>query len=205
MSDPKPTRGSYHHGDLRRALVDAALEILAEQGADSFTLRELARRVGVNHRAAYRHFADKTAVFAAVAEQGYLELVARMEAARAAAAPDLEAEVFASCEAYVAFALDRSAHFRVMLGPRLNEDGRFPELERAVQAAWGSLVALMDRAQRERGLRGERDDAVITLWAATHGLATLTLGRRLRVKRSALPAFTRRALAPVIAGLFKPA
>jgi len=64
-------RGRYHHGDLRRALLDAALELLAREGASALTLREVARRAGVTHAAPYRHFTDKQALLAAVAEEGF--------------------------------------------------------------------------------------------------------------------------------------
>src|SRR5262245_1806188 len=64
-------RSRYHHGDLPRALRDAATRLIAERGADGFTLREAARLVGVDHAAAYRHFADKRALLAAIAEDGY--------------------------------------------------------------------------------------------------------------------------------------
>src|SRR5215207_6672963 len=72
-------RATYHHGDLRRALIDGAVAIIADRGAEAFTLREAARRLGVNDRAAYRHFADKASLLAAVAEHGFRDLI---EAAR---------------------------------------------------------------------------------------------------------------------------
>jgi AcrR family transcriptional regulator len=79
-------RDSYHHGDLRRALVDTAVRLMAEQGADGFTLRETARAVGVSHAAAYRHFADKEDVLSAIAAHGYRELRAPARSHRARAA-----------------------------------------------------------------------------------------------------------------------
>ncbi|MBL9108365.1 MAG: TetR/AcrR family transcriptional regulator [Myxococcales bacterium] len=80
---PKTEPRAYHHGDLRRALIVATKAIVEESGAESFTLREAARRAGVNHRAAYRHFEDKSALLAAVAEEGFVELSSRIEAALA--------------------------------------------------------------------------------------------------------------------------
>jgi AcrR family transcriptional regulator len=66
---------TYHHGDLRRALVDAALALVQERGAEGFTLREAARRVGVSQTAPYRHFETKEALLAAVAEEGFTTLL----------------------------------------------------------------------------------------------------------------------------------
>jgi len=74
-------RGKYHHGDLRRALLDAALELVNELGPSGITLREAARRAGVTHAAPYRHFADKGALLAAVAEQGFVQLLAAIDGA----------------------------------------------------------------------------------------------------------------------------
>src|SRR3982074_1431728 len=77
----------YHHGDLRRALVDAALALIAEGELGTFSLREVARRAGVTPAAPYHHFKDKTALLAAVAEEGFVALRARLEAALAPVPP----------------------------------------------------------------------------------------------------------------------
>ena len=74
-------RRTYHHGDLESALLDASIELITTKGADAFTLREVARRVGVDHAAAYRHFADKNMLLEAIAARGYAELAERLEEA----------------------------------------------------------------------------------------------------------------------------
>jgi AcrR family transcriptional regulator len=205
MSGEAPARRrTYHHGDLRRALVEAAKAIVAEEGAEAFTLREAARRVGVNHRAVYRHFADKDALLAALAEEGFQTLVAE---ARAAIARERggEARLLAMGRAYVAFAAQHPAFFRVMFGPRLNEDGRFPSLEVPIGEAFTLLETEIAAAREERGAsvnnpKQRRDDA-IALWAAMHGLALLVLMGRVRVKRPLLPAYCDRVLGPTVCGL----
>ena len=187
------TRSTYHHGDLRRALVDAAVEIITDKGAEAFTLREAARRLGVNHRAAYRHFADKTSLLAAVAEQGFAALgeATRAEIA-AAAATDPEARLLAMARAYVAWADRHPAHFRVMFGPRLNEDGP-PAFEATMAEAYGVLE------QEIRAVLSEAPaDAVIAYWATLHGLASLVLMKRVRVRRENLPAWIDRVVARAI-------
>jgi len=200
MSD---SRATYHHGDLRRALIEAAVALIAEQGPEAFTLREAARRVGVNHRAVYRHFADKSALLAAVAEQGYRELLTRMERAQERA-PDIEAELHALGRAYVKFALERPADYRVMFGPRLNEDGRFPALEAEVQRAYAHIAELVARGVREGVLAPSSEVAVVTtLWSALHGFASLALMRRVHVSGAEVPRYTDRVLAPTIRGLLR--
>src|SRR5262245_23788463 len=105
--------GKYHHGDLRRALLDAALEILAEGGAAGLTLREVARRAGVTHAAPYRHFEDKAALLAAVAEEGFRAVYAEM-LARSERVKDPVERLYQIGAAYVLFAVTHPAHFRVM-------------------------------------------------------------------------------------------
>src|ERR1700750_2846042 len=93
-------RKSYHHGDLKRALTEAALALVAEKGPKGFTLSEAARRAGVSVAAPYRHLADKAGLLAAVAEQGFVELHAALSAARAGTT-DPRGQVIALGRAYV--------------------------------------------------------------------------------------------------------
>src|SRR4051794_27635084 len=120
----------YHHGDLQRALVDAAVALLAEGGAAAVTLREVARRAGVTHAAPYRHFADKAALLAAVAEEGFRALHDAVARAGAEAPDDPLARLAASGQAYLRFAMSHPAHYRVMFGPDVAAR-EHPELEGA--------------------------------------------------------------------------
>jgi AcrR family transcriptional regulator len=196
-------RRTYHHGDLPRALRAAAKTLVAARGADGFTLREAARVVGVNHAAAYRHFADKRALLAALAEEGYETLAARMGAAVARIAEDdVVGRLRAALAAYVRFALDEPALFGLMTGPRLNEDGRFPELERAIADASGVLEAAL-RGGQERGVfrRGSTTDATLALLSLAHGYAELVLTRRIHVKPARVGEYLGTLLEPLLRGL----
>jgi len=199
-------RATYHHGDLRRALVDAAVAIIADVGAEAFTLREAARRLGVNHRAAYRHFADKTSLLAAVAEQGFQSLIAeaRDEIGKVGAV-DAHARLLAMARAYVAWAERNPAHFRVMFGPRLNEDGApifeglmaeaYRLLEGEIRAAVGAGPMLAGPAN------DEVTDALIAYWSVVHGLASLVLMKRVRVRREQFPVWIERVVGRALHGL----
>lgn len=183
----KPRRAkkqSYHHGDLPRALVGAALELISTRGPEAFTLREVAAAVGVTHGAAYRHFADKTALLAALSEDGYRALAARLTQVAAKAEGDPRARVQALASAYVEFATERPAHYRVMWGPRLNEDGRFPTLEAAISDAFEIVCTEMKHGQ-DKGLFRATPAArelAIGMWVAAHGYVELVSRRRLKVK-----------------------
>ena len=202
----KRSRTGYHHGDLPRALVRAALELISKEGADGFTLREAARLVGVTHGAAYRHFADKTALLAALAEEGFRELVTTMEAARALVprSDDVRARVHAIASAYVRFALEHPSHFRVMFGPRLDLDKRrpFPSLEVEVARSFNLLLDEVEPAAK-RGLltKGTGIDHALALWTMTHGYASLVLTRRIQVKPAVAVQYFGQLFATLIDGM----
>ena len=131
---------SYHHGNLPAALVDVAKQLINERGLDRFTLREVARRVGVTHVAAYRHYADRRALLAAVAERGFNHLRRRLEAAGKKAPQSLEPRLRAILGAYLRFCWDEPALTAVMFGPRLSRAGEFPRLEAAVEDSLGVIA-----------------------------------------------------------------
>lgn len=196
-------RKSYHHGDLPRALVTAAVQIIERHGPDAITLREVASVVGVTHGAAYRHFEDKTALLAAVAEQGYRALAARIAEASANDIRGPKARLRLLAETYVAFAMDHPGHYRVMSGPRLNEEGRFPSLEEAISSVFGLIVAEIERGQREGVFRpGIPRDLAIAFWVSGHGFADLVLHRRIKVKSAkAGVEYFERLIAPLLDGI----
>src|SRR4030088_2135412 len=106
------SKATYHHGDLRAALVLAAMELLEESGETELSLRAVARRAGVSPAAPYRHYADREALVSAVAAGGYRELAERWAAAPPA--PSTPGQLPSVAIAYVHFALDRPALFRLM-------------------------------------------------------------------------------------------
>jgi AcrR family transcriptional regulator len=159
---------TYHHGDLRRQLLTAGEALLVEQGLSSLSLREVARRLGVSHNAPYRHFPTRDALLAALVEQGYEDLAQRAKEAVSGAASG-EAMI-ARGLAYVQFALDRPAIFRLMFSGEVDETA-FPQLRAK------SLASLMASTEAIADAFGEEQlhEAVISAWALVHGLAQLLL------------------------------
>ena len=169
----KKKRKTYHHGNLKEALVEEALALIQDRGPEGFTLTELAARLGVTHTAPYRHFPTKEALLSAVAAAGFAELRARIEAALGQTEPASRARFFAGAYAYVRFAVDRPAHFRAMyFGPK--PDPETPELLERKMAAFGLLIDYLREAQA-KGTIGPGDPRAIALpvWAMHHGLASL--------------------------------
>lgn len=194
-------RRSYHHGDLRNALLSKALELVDELGPQGVSLREVARRVGVNHRAAYRHFKDKRALTAAIAEQGYAALAAALEGSwekSAKKAP--RARVTAMMEAYLAFALESPARYRITFGARVNEDGTFPELEPLVERAASVLMRCLSAMRKTPATKEEVRDAGFSLWALAHGYLRLVWVRRIHVRPELTLRYFQALAAPLLDG-----
>jgi AcrR family transcriptional regulator len=158
---------TYHHGDLKRALIDAALDLLAEDGAANVGLRQVARRVGVSPAAPYRHFEGRQALLEAVATTGFERFCEHMDAARADLPEDRQLPAMA--EAYVRFALEQPALFRLMFSRQVDKEGN-ASLQVAAQAAYASLATAA--AREDPAAPGE---VAVTIWAFVHGLAMLLL------------------------------
>jgi AcrR family transcriptional regulator len=170
---PAAAKVGYHHGDLRRALIDAAVSLVADGSVAELSLREVARRAGVTNSAPYHHFADKSALLAAVASQGFGQLVAELERA-AARRTTLDSELLAMAEAYVAFAMTHPSHYRVMFLPDLKQSPDADELRAVADRSFGML---QQRVARARTGESERVQQVLatTVWAALHGLSLLAI------------------------------
>lgn len=163
----------YHHGDLRRALIDAALALIAEGELGTLSLREVARRAGVTPGAPYHHFKDKTSLLAAVAEEGFLALTARMDAALASvAASDARGRLAALARAYVEFARAHQSHYRVMFLPDVKHRDASESLHAAAEGALGRLMTAI-HAARPRATAATVQTRAIVAWAAGHGLVLL--------------------------------
>jgi AcrR family transcriptional regulator len=173
---PRAPKRTYHHGDLRRALLDAALGILAHQGPHALTLREVAKKVGVTPPAMYHHFGDKEALLAAVAEEGFVELYEAMAGARDAAGPKPAARLRALGKSYVHFAVARPAHFRVMF-EKLLDYSAYPSLHAAADRTFATLLESIGAGQ-EAGVvrRGDPAELALLAWSTVHGLAMLWVG-----------------------------
>ncbi len=178
-ADPRP----YHHGDLHRAIVGAALEVLSESQSTEFSLRELSRRAGVSHNAPYKHFADKRDLLAAVSAVGF-ELLAKQMTAATKENDSPRERLAAMARAYVRGGVNNPALYRLMFGGYLTgqDDGR-PAIERTAAENMktllvdaisdGALGRLIPSAASTR----EIDGAILIFWSQLHGLTLLLVDR----------------------------
>jgi AcrR family transcriptional regulator len=179
-STPRP----YHHGDLRRAIVAAAVDLVRETQSVEFSIRELARRAGVSHNAPYKHFADKRELLAAVSAAGFELLSARMAAvANRRCTP--RTRISAMARDYVRLGIENPALYRLMFGGYLTgPDEDRPAIERA--AAFDVRALLADAISKgalgqaiPQTARNERkiDGAILVYWSMLHGLTLLLIDR----------------------------
>jgi AcrR family transcriptional regulator len=160
--------GRYHHGDLRAALVDAAIDLIAERGVRAFSLAEASRRIGVSAAAPYRHFADRDDLLAAVAVRS-LQVFAAMVAAEADDAPDPRQQLAAMTRAYVRFAAQQRPLFDALYSWGLDKS-RYPELQRAWEPVDAFLAVVTEICD---GDAVAADALATALEATAHGHAML--------------------------------
>jgi AcrR family transcriptional regulator len=170
----------YHHGDLRRAIVAAAIDILSERQSVEFSLRELARRAGVSHNAPYKHFADKRELLTAVSTAGFEQLTQRMSN-EIAGHGNARAQLSAMLRAYIDHGVENPGLYRLMFGGYLSgpDDAR-PAIERAAAEKTKSLLmgvivegglgrAIPNTPRNSRKIAG----AILACWSLVHGLTML--------------------------------
>lgn len=191
---PAGRRRPYHHGDLRRALVEQALHTIQTEGVEGLTLRDVGRRLGVSRSALYRHFADKSALLRSVAREGFRTL-------RLAVVDAWErdgrgrAGLAAMGHAYVQFAVAHPSHYRVMFGGFVGEHPVDPELSAESHGAFNALVDALVALQREGlVLEDEPRQQALFVWAVVHGVARLAIDGLLGAASPDIEALTRFAM-----------
>ena len=174
----------YHHGDLHRAILSAALKVLRETESTEFSLRKLARRAGVSHNAPYKHFAEKGELLAAISAAGFDVMAKRMTDATAGLS-DPRARLSAMARDYVRHGVENPVLYRLMFGGyRAGSDDGRPAVERAAAEKTRALLAdaIIDGAlgtphSKYTAKRTEDRGAILIFWSQMHGLTLLLVDR----------------------------
>jgi AcrR family transcriptional regulator len=203
---PKKRR-AYHHGELRRVCIDEGLALLSREGKQAVSLREIARRAGVSPRAPYRHFEDRLALLAALAESGFSDFGAALQAALdAEEGSPVEARLAALARAYVDFAVSKPVLVELMFGDDFRDrKHRFPALDAAALTTFATLEHEVARL----GGSHPADALAASAWALVHGIAELQRkgqfklvvgdeALRARLTELALDVFIRGARGPTV-------
>jgi AcrR family transcriptional regulator len=170
-STTRPARQSYHHGNLREEMIRCGREILASKGVHGLTLRSAAKLAGVSHGAPRNQFADKEGLLAAIATDGFRELVA-VRRARLSQEMTAEARLLTVMDGYIEFAVKHPALFYLMFGPQIEDKERYPELLEAGSASYRLLSGAVQDYFGENGLAEQFDDMMVRCaWSAMHGVS----------------------------------
>lgn len=184
-------KGRYHHGELRRALLDEAAAVVEREGVAALSLRDLARRLGVSHAAPAHHFVDKTALLVELARDGFERFAAALQAAGAKGRDPLD-RLRRIGDAYVRFAIDHPGRFRVMFGREISDLPSVPSsITEVADQSFAVVVAAVETvlARWPAGRRPPAEAVAFTCWTIGHGAATLWIDGPLR--RKAPPADAR--------------
>lgn len=181
------SKASYHHGDLRQALLQAGESVLREHGPGKFTLRECARRAGVSHSAPKHHFGDVRGLLTELAAGGFERLTALLQS-QLTTATNLNEEFAATTRGYLQFAKENPEHFRVMFRSDLLDEtspvlrdaarGTFLELTNVIHRQRGEPEVVVSESVKPALLREMIDDIVVG-WSHIHGFAHLVLEQQL--------------------------
>jgi AcrR family transcriptional regulator len=170
------TEKNYHHGDLKNALIQAGIEILAEEGVGGLSLRKAARRAGVSHAAPYAHFADKQTLIAAIASDGHKKINARLEEVLVHHADDPLRQFLGAVWAYMQFGLDAPAHYKITFSGAIQDEHIHPEFMDYSTRNTQVLKAIVERCRAAGILDANGMDAELqaySIWGVIHGLVSL--------------------------------
>jgi AcrR family transcriptional regulator len=171
-------KASYHHGDLREALLEEGTRWVRRRGHPTISVREVARQVGVSHTAAFHHFESREALLAAVAEAGFRAMTAALERAATRAGTPIE-QLGSIGSEYVAHATKHGRMYRLMFSAEVSRRNAYPELRAAADAMFALLIASVRECQQAGLVReGAAEEHGLFAWSAVHGLASLALERQ---------------------------
>jgi AcrR family transcriptional regulator len=193
MPRPASKKKTYHHGDLKNALIEAGADILSREGVSALSLRKVAQKAGVSHAAPYAHFADKQALIAAISTAGYQKLYEQIaHAADRYRSEPLRRFVEASW-AYVQFALDEPDQFKVTLSGMIEKEQDYPAFVETAKQTFGLVVEVVEQCQQAGILQpGASDLTAVSVWALIHGFVTLLLEHQ--ISHTVLDRFTVREM-----------
>jgi AcrR family transcriptional regulator len=166
----------YHHGDLKNALIEAGIEILAKDGLGALSLREVARQAGVSHTAPYAHYADKQALIAAIATAGYEKLYARLADVVQQNQATPAQQLVEAGWAYLEFAFEEPDHFKITFSDVVEKEKDYPAFVEISQKSFKLVVMIIEACQQTGVLpAGPSDLIAVSVWSLLHGLASLIL------------------------------
>ena len=170
----------YHHGDLKQVLIDVGVKVLKEEGVKEFSIRKVAKRIGVSHTACYRHYRDKDTLLATIAEQGFILLYEKIKLETDQVRVEAFEQLYKATEAYLIFGIENKAYLEVMFGIIPHEP--HPNLSKSAGRTFQQLVQLIEACD-EAGLLKEDSslELAFAVWPMLHGLTLLIAEGHIRL------------------------
>ncbi len=166
----------YHHGDLKNALIQAGVEILAKEGMGGLSLRKVAQHAGVSHSAPYAHFPDKQSLIAAISTEGFNQLYNELEAAISPHAKTPKKQLIEGAQAYVRFALKNSDTFKIMFSGVLEKEKDYPSFVEISSKTFKLVMEVVQACQNARVLPAAPANLMsVSVWGQVHGIVSLAL------------------------------
>lgn len=167
---------TYHHGDLKNALIQAGMQILAEEGLGSLSLRKVAKQAGVSHAAPYAHFKDKQALIAAISTEGFKQLYIQIKKVLETYADEPERLLMETAWAYFQYAMTETDCFKLMFSSTLEKEKDYPDFVALSKENFLQLVEIVKICQQGGVLReGASDLVAVSTWSTVHGFTSLYL------------------------------
>lgn len=170
---------TYHHGDLRAALIEKALELVQTNQVHLIGFRELARQLNVSRTAPYRHFESVECLLAAAAEDGFQKFMTVLEQGDGKKHRDPRAQFVAMAKSYLAFAMENPAHYRLMFEKSFYEKNKFPEVAALASKAFTLLTTAVSECVGSDAAKTDTLRIASMAWAFVHGLARLFIDGQL--------------------------
>lgn len=173
-------KDSYHHGDLKTALIQAGIRLLHKSDGHEFSLREVAKEAGVSHAAPYRHFSDKETLMAAIAHLGFVELGDKIETALSKNKDNIKDWVPLIAKEYLNFAIKNPAQFKMMVGGFVTDPQKFEEFDWVGKKLFERFVEVIKLCQSAKVIKeGDPQLIVLSFWSLMHGFVVLYSVRQL--------------------------
>jgi AcrR family transcriptional regulator len=167
---------TYHHGNLKQALIEAGVEILKKEGLGSLSLRKVAKQAGVSHTAPYSHFADKQALIAAISTEGFKQLYFQIKSVIETNLSEPETLLIETAWAYLQFGLNEPDRFKLMFSSVLEKEKDYADFVEISQENFLQLVHIVKICQQAGVLKtGEPDVVAVSIWSSVHGFTSLLL------------------------------
>jgi AcrR family transcriptional regulator len=174
---------TYHHGDLKNALIQAGIEILSADGIKGLSLRQVAKRAGVSHAAPYAHFTDKQSLIAAISTEGYKRLYKQLIHIDQEYPNDPHKKLVEVAWRYLQFAVKDPAHFKITFSGVIEKEKDYPAFVEISQKSFTFITEMVTECQAAGILpSGSSDLIAVHLWGSIHGLATLLIEDQLSSK-----------------------